>query len=238
MAMFSNDIVESLSRCLKQAFNEHIARGGGKQKAAGQSACGRPEASVDSDDDALGQVVRWIFLYFHIHLHQHDVGRHVPCVPKASLESLPHSPPPFLSSLLSSTPQHGPARPPKRSPPPNPQRRPPSPAQRQPPRPTAPRIPNGGHAKGYPPAQAQAQGQGKGGGGGVSTRRWKMLMSFFATRGCGGSRTARRSLPRVDPPPKGETWVRFPGDEKLFGVPKDPKASQEVPREEKEGGSG
>ena len=46
-------------------------------------------------------------------------------------------------------------------------------------------------------------------------------MSFFTTRGCGGSSTARRPLPRVPPPPpKGETWVRFPGDEELFGVPK------------------
>ena len=45
-----------------------------------------------------------------------------------------------------------------------------------------------------------------------------MLMSFFATRGCGGSSMARRPLPRVDPP-KGETGVRFPGDKQLCGVP-------------------
>ena len=56
MAMFSNDIVESLNRFLKQAFNEHGARGGGKQKATGQSACGRPstEASIDCGRRRLG----------------------------------------------------------------------------------------------------------------------------------------------------------------------------------------
>ena len=46
-----------------------------------------------------------------------------------------------------------------------------------------------------------------------------MFMSFFATSLCGGSSTARRPLPRVDPPPKGEIWERFPGDEDFFGVP-------------------
>ena len=49
----------------------------------------------------------------------------------------------------------------------------------------------------------------------VSTRWGKMFMSFFcdkgvcmsffATRGCAGSRTAGRPSPRVDPPGKGET---------------------------------
>ena len=34
LAMFSNDIVESLNRFLKQAFNEHSARGGGRQALA------------------------------------------------------------------------------------------------------------------------------------------------------------------------------------------------------------
>ena len=96
-----------LDRSLKHAFNEHSARGGGKQKATGQSACGRPKASVNLDADALGQVLQWVFLYFHIHRHQHDVVRRVPCVPRAYLESIPHSPTPFLSSLLSSAPQHG-----------------------------------------------------------------------------------------------------------------------------------
>ena len=61
MPMFSHDFVESLNRFLKQAFNEHSARGGGKQMATKQSACGRPEASVDSDADALGQVLQWAF---------------------------------------------------------------------------------------------------------------------------------------------------------------------------------
>ena len=60
MAMFSNDIVESLNRFLKQAFNEHNARGGDKQKATGQSACGRP-ASVDSDADAWGECCLGLF---------------------------------------------------------------------------------------------------------------------------------------------------------------------------------
>ena len=108
-AIFSNNIVESRNKLLKRAFNEHSARGGGKQKATGQSACGRPEAFVDLDADAR-QVLQWVFLYFYIHLHQHDAVCHVPCVPRASLESVPHSPPAFLSSLLSSAPQHGHAR--------------------------------------------------------------------------------------------------------------------------------
>ena len=103
MAMFSDDIVESMIRFLKQTFSKHSARGGGKQKATGQSARGRLEASLDSDADALGQVLQWVFLYFHIHLHQLDVVRHVPCVPGASLES--------ILSLLYFVPQHyGPAR--------------------------------------------------------------------------------------------------------------------------------
>ena len=42
MAMFSNDIVESLNTFLKHAFNEHTAKGSGKQKATGQTAYGRP----------------------------------------------------------------------------------------------------------------------------------------------------------------------------------------------------
>ena len=106
MAMFSNDIIDSLNAFLKQAFNEHHARGGGKQKATVQSAGGRPEASLDSDADAPGHVLQWGIPFFYIHLHLHDAVRHVPCVPKASLESVPHSPPPFLSSLLSYAPQH------------------------------------------------------------------------------------------------------------------------------------
>ena len=110
MAMFSNDIAESLDGFLKQAFNEHSAWGGGKQKATGQSACGRPEAFVDRDADTPGQVLQWVFLYFHIHLHQHGAGRHLSCVSGASPESVPHSLATFLSSLLSSAPQHGRAR--------------------------------------------------------------------------------------------------------------------------------
>ena len=55
MAMFSKSIVESLNRFLKEAFNEHSAQGGGKQKASGQNACGRPDASVDPDADTLNK---------------------------------------------------------------------------------------------------------------------------------------------------------------------------------------
>ena len=69
MAMFSNNIVEIQKRFLKQAFNEHNAPGGGKQNATGQTACGRPEPFVHSDADPLGQVLPWVFLYFHINLH-------------------------------------------------------------------------------------------------------------------------------------------------------------------------
>ena len=110
LAMFSNDIVESLNRFLKQAFNEHSARGGGRQTATGTARCGRSQASIDSDADALRQVLQWVFLYFHIHLHQHDAVGHVPCVPRAALDTTPSAPPPFLSSLLSSAPIHGRAR--------------------------------------------------------------------------------------------------------------------------------
>ena len=96
MAMFSNDIVEDLNKFLKQALKEHSAQGADKQKATGQSAFGRPKASVNLDVDTVGQVLHWVFLYFHIHVHQHDDVRHVPCVPKASLESIPQSPDPLL----------------------------------------------------------------------------------------------------------------------------------------------
>ena len=108
--MFSNDTVESLNRFLEKAFNEHSARGGGRQTATATASCGRSQASIDSDADALRQVLQWVFLYFHIHLHQHDVFRHVPCVPRAALETTPSAPPPFLSSLLSAAPIHGRAR--------------------------------------------------------------------------------------------------------------------------------
>ena len=59
LAMFSNDIVQSLNRFLKQAFNEHSARGGGRQTATGTASCGRSQASIDSDADALRQVLQW-----------------------------------------------------------------------------------------------------------------------------------------------------------------------------------
>ena len=94
--------VDCMNRSLKQAVNEHSARGGGKQQVDGQRACGRPEASVHIDANVLGQVPQWVFLDFHIHLHQHDAVGHIPCVRMASLESVPHSPPPFLTSLFSS----------------------------------------------------------------------------------------------------------------------------------------
>ena len=110
LAMFSNDIVESLNRFLKQAFNAHSARGGGRQTATGTAGCCRSQASIGSDADALRQVLQWVFLYFHIHLHQHDAVRHVPCVPRSALEATPSAPPPFLSSLLASAPIHGRAR--------------------------------------------------------------------------------------------------------------------------------
>ena len=61
MAMLSNDIVESLSKFLKQVFKEHSARGSGKRKATGHSSCGRPKASVNLDTDALGQVLQHSF---------------------------------------------------------------------------------------------------------------------------------------------------------------------------------
>ena len=53
-AMLSIDIVQSLDRLLKQAVNEHIARGNGKQKATRQIACGCPEASMHSHTNAPG----------------------------------------------------------------------------------------------------------------------------------------------------------------------------------------
>ena len=58
MAMFSNDIVERWNRFLKYAFYKLSARGAGKQKAIGQSACGCPEASIDFGADALGPVLQ------------------------------------------------------------------------------------------------------------------------------------------------------------------------------------
>ena len=46
------------------------------------------------------------------------------------------------------------------------------------------------------------------------------VVFVFATSGCGGLRTARRPLPRVDRR-KRETWVRVLGDVELFRVPKE-----------------
>ena len=107
MATISNDSVERVNRFRKQTCNKHNDRGGSKQKATGQSACGRPEAFVDLDANALVQVLQWVYVYFHIHPHQHDALRHVPCDPWASLDTIPHCPLPLLSSLLYSAPQHG-----------------------------------------------------------------------------------------------------------------------------------
>ena len=56
-AMFSNNIIKRLNSFVKQACNEHNAQGGSKQKATGQSTCGRMEASVEPDADALGPVL-------------------------------------------------------------------------------------------------------------------------------------------------------------------------------------
>ena len=90
--------------------------------------------------------------------------------------------------------------PPRKTRPREPPKKPPSPSQRHH-APPHPRIPKGGHAKGYSPPSSPCRSPRQGGRGRVSTRRGKMFMLFFATRGCGGSSTARRPLARVDPPP-------------------------------------
>ena len=107
MAMLSNDIVESLNMFLKEAFQEHTAWGSGKQKAIRHTACGLPKASINSNPAALEQVLQWVFLFFQIHRHQHDVVHQVSSVSRACLEDVSHAPPSLPSSLLSSAPHHG-----------------------------------------------------------------------------------------------------------------------------------
>ena len=68
-----------------------------------------------------------------------------------------------------------------------------------------------------------------------------MFMLLFATRGCGGLSTARRPLPRVDPPPQRGNMRDVRGGRGTFWCAEgrvcvaDPKASQEGPLEEEEG---
>ena len=66
--------------------------GGGKPTSTRQSACERPEASMNQGADTLGQVLQWAFLHIHIYQHQHNDVRHVPCVGIPSLEPIRHPP--------------------------------------------------------------------------------------------------------------------------------------------------
>ena len=43
----------------------------------------------------------------------------------------------------------------------------------------------------------------------------------FWDKGVWGIENGKEALAAGGPPPKGETWVSFPGDEEFFGVPKD-----------------
>lgn len=81
LAMFCSDIVESLNRLLKRAFNDHSARGGGQ----------------GGWEDAMRQCLQWLFLYFEICLHEgHGFRRHQ-CRSAEALEggrALTPAPPP------------------------------------------------------------------------------------------------------------------------------------------------
>ena len=120
----------------------------------------------------------------------------------------------------------------KTAPPPRPPKKAPKPSS-NPPSPHPAPHPQWQTCQGIPPRPSPSRSPRQGGWGGVSTRRVKMFLSFFATRGCGGSSTARRPLQRVPPPQRGNMG-EVPGGRGTFWCAEgrdvaDPKASQKVP---------
>ena len=87
LAMVSGDVHETLNRFEKQAHNEHSARGGGsfadEELAVGSlwhQSAGTRESSV------LEQCLRWVFVYFDIHVMVHGCVRDSACRAREALE--------------------------------------------------------------------------------------------------------------------------------------------------------
>ena len=93
MAMFSGDVVEGFNRLLKQAFNDHSNRGGGKVSEGLQGL-------IDSKGAVLRQVWEWVFLYFDIPLQRHGEPRNHPIRAQTFCEGtvLPAQTPPRTTS--------------------------------------------------------------------------------------------------------------------------------------------
>ena len=76
LAMFCNDVIESLNRFFKLAYNEHSNRGGGRFADSGvDEESGLPNKHFDAQGAVLVQCFQWVFLYFDIHLVVHGQPR-------------------------------------------------------------------------------------------------------------------------------------------------------------------
>ena len=122
MAMFCQDVVESLNRLLKLAYTEHSAHGGGHPTATGDDpTTGLPAKWAFVLGVLLQQCIGWVFLYFDIHIVCQGVPRPAQCTVARVAERLANPPPPaivmiqtFPSFLRRHAPHDTYTQPPKR----------------------------------------------------------------------------------------------------------------------------
>ena len=76
LALFCNDVIESLNRFLKLAYTEHSSRGGGALADDGiDPGTGLPNKHFYAQSTNLVQCFEWVFLYFDIYLVVHGHPR-------------------------------------------------------------------------------------------------------------------------------------------------------------------
>lgn len=121
LALFCNDVIESLNRFLKLAYTEHSNRGGGASPDDGTDGpSGLPNNHFHAQSANLVQCFEWVFLYFDIFLVVHGHPRPRASQATAAFEPAvasapaPHRPPQPSNSSHSS--HHGPQEPPHRDP--------------------------------------------------------------------------------------------------------------------------
>jgi hypothetical protein len=112
LALFCNDVIESLNRFLKLAYTEHSSRGGGVLEDDGVDApTGLPNKHFHAQSANLVQCFEWVFLYFDIFLVVHGHPRPRASQATAAFEpsvARPSTvrPPPQLSSSLNNSSKH------------------------------------------------------------------------------------------------------------------------------------
>ena len=88
LALFCNDVIESLNRFLKLAYTEHSSRGGGALADDGiDPETGLPNKHFYAQSTNLVQCFEWVFLYFDIYLVVHGHPR-----PRASQATVAFEP--------------------------------------------------------------------------------------------------------------------------------------------------